>query len=106
MALNNAQIFLHINNAQDNISNQNVWKSQLISLATENQRYVIIVNTALKNQNYPTTVINPKGEVLREVVSLETQYFRLKINFDIISNWYIEQSRNDLISIQYDNKSR
>ncbi len=101
LALNNAQIFLHLNNAKGDSSVQSVWKSQLISRATENQRFVISVNTAASHQECPTIVINPKGEILKEVNSKQTQYFRITLDLDLISNWYINQSRTDLINISY-----
>ena len=104
LALNNIQIFLHMNNAKGDASIQSVWKSQLISRATENQRYVISVNTADRNQECPTIIINPNGKILKEVVSHETQFFHLKINLNLISDWYINQSRSDLINIKYTQK--
>lgn len=99
LAMNKAQIFLHLINAKKNSSVQSIWKSQLISRATENQRFVISVNTAAISQECPTIVINPKGKILKEIISHDTQYFRLKIDLDSVSDWYIKQSRNDLIKI-------
>jgi len=101
LALNNAQIFLHMTNAKGDSSVQNVWKSQLVSRATENQRFVVSVNTAASHQECPTIVINPKGLILHEVISHETQYFRLKIDLDLCSDWYIKQSRTDLLNIEH-----
>lgn len=101
LALNDVQIFLHMNNAKENAYAQNVWKSQLVSRATENQRFVISVNTAATHQECPTLIINPKGEILNEIISHETQYFRITLDMDLISNWYINQSRTDLINISY-----
>lgn len=43
LAINNTQLFLHLNNAEGQPSEQSIWKSQLISRATENQRYVVSV---------------------------------------------------------------
>ncbi|MFX1420122.1 MAG: carbon-nitrogen hydrolase family protein [Promethearchaeota archaeon] len=104
LAINKAQIFLHLNNAKTNSSVQSVWKSQLISRASENQRFIISVNTADRNQESPTIVINPKGEILKEIISHETQYFRLEIDLGLVSDWYIKQSRTDLIDIKYHKK--
>ena len=78
-------------------------KSQLISRATENQRFVISVNTAALQQKCPTIVINPKGKILNEVISEKTNFFHVNIDLDLISNWYLEQSRTDLIDIRYKN---
>ncbi|MFW9829481.1 MAG: carbon-nitrogen hydrolase family protein [Candidatus Thorarchaeota archaeon] len=101
LAMKKAQIFLHLNNAIKSSSGQSVWKSQLVSRATENQRFVISVNAASITQECPTIAINPQGEILNEICSSETQYFRLKIDLDLISDWYIKQSRCDLIKIKY-----
>ena len=104
LAINKAHIFLHMNNAKEDSSVQNVWKSQLISRATENQRFVVSINTAASQQQCPSLIINPKGEILYEVVSHKTQYFRLKIDLDLTSDWYIKQSRTDLLDIKYNKK--
>lgn len=101
LAVNNAAIFLHMSNAKADSSVQSVWKSQLVSRATENQRFVISINTAASKQECPTIVIDPKGKILHEVISHETQYFRITLDLDLISNWYINQSRTDLINISY-----
>jgi len=104
LAMNNAQVFLHLNNAEGDSSEQPIWKSQLISRATENQRFVISVNTASKQQKCPTIVINPKGQILKEVISDITQFFRLSLDLGLVSDWYIKQSRTDLININLDKK--
>ncbi|MFX0039085.1 MAG: carbon-nitrogen hydrolase family protein [Promethearchaeota archaeon] len=104
LALNKAHIFIHMNNGKKDSSVQSVWKSQLISRATENQRFVVSVNTAATHQECPTIVINPEGEILKEVISSQTEYFRLKLNLDLISDWYLNQARNDILKIEYLNK--
>ncbi len=101
LALNKAQVFLHMNNAKGNPKMQSIWKSQLISRATENQRFVISINTAAIEQDCPSIIINPKGEILKEIISSETQYLQINLDMDIISDWYINQSRTDLIKIKY-----
>jgi len=101
LAINGTQIFLHLTNAKGDSSAQAVWKSQLVSRASENQRFVISINTAASYQESPTMVISPKGEILYEIVSNKTEYFRLILDLNLISDWYIKQSRNDLIEITY-----
>ena len=103
LALRKTHIFLHLINAKGDALEQPIWKSQLISRATENQRFVISVNTAAEHQKSPTIVINPKGEILHEVISDKTKFFRVEIDLDLVSNWYLEQSRTDLIDIRYKN---
>ena len=94
-------MFLHLNNAEGDSLLQSIWKSQLISRATENQRFVISVNTASEKQKCPTIVINPEGQILKEIISDKTQYFRLNLDLNLISDWYIKQSRTDLLDIKY-----
>ena len=106
LAQNGVKIFLHLNNAKGNSSSQSIWKSQLISRATENQRYVISVNTASSQQKCPTIIINPNGEIIHEINSSKTQHFRTEINLDLVSDWYIKQSRNDLIKILYNENDK
>ena len=101
LALRNTHIFLHLINARGNSKEQSIWKSQLISRAVENQRFVISVNTAAQQQKSPTLVINPQGKVIHEIISEKTNFFHVDINLDLVSNWYLEQSRTDLIEINY-----
>jgi len=101
LAQRKTQIFLHLINARGDATEQPIWKSQLISRATENQRFIISVNTASQEQKCPTIVINPKGTILREVISDKTHFFHVNTDLDLISNWYLEQSRTDLIDIKY-----
>ena len=105
LALRDTHIFLHLINAKGDSKEQPIWKSQLISRATENQRFIISVNTAAQKQKCPTVVINPKGKILHEVISEKTNAFHVDIDLDLISNWYLEQSRTDLIDINYKNTS-
>ena len=101
LALRKTHIFLHLINAKGDSTEQPIWKSQLISRATENQRFIISVNTAAQKQKCSTVVINPKGKILHEVISEKTNFFHVDIDLDLVSNWYLEQSRTDLIDIRY-----
>ncbi len=98
LALNNAQVFVYLTNATsgDQLS---VWRSHLISRAAENQRFVISSNNASKNQQCPTMLISPKGQVFEEVVSSDLEIIKKTIDIDDISNWYLSQCREDIVKI-------
>ena len=44
-------------------------------------------------------LISPSGEIIEEVVSDKSIVFRRKIELDKISNWYINQCRNDIVTL-------
>ena len=104
LAINGAKLFLHLNNSIGNPRDKSIWRSQLISRATENQRYVISVNCASNEQTSPTIIIDPRGEVLEEISSGQDQFIRTKIDLDLVSDYYINQSRVDLLELQYKGK--
>lgn len=98
LALNNAQVFIYLTNAIS--GNQlSVWRSHLISRAAENQRFVISSNNANENQQCPTMLISPKGQVVEEVISSELEIIKKTIDIDDISNWYLNQCRNDIVKV-------
>ncbi|HAG43051.1 MAG TPA: carbon-nitrogen hydrolase family protein, partial [Clostridium sp.] len=67
--------------------------------AAENQRFVISSNNASKNQQCPTMLISPKGQVIEEVVSSDLEIIKKTIDIDDISNWYLNQCRSDIVKI-------
>ncbi len=103
LALNGADIFVYLTNAVGG-GGLSVWRSQLISRAAENQRFLISSNNANMNQHCPTMLIAPDGEVIEEVVSDKLTSFKSKINLEEVSNWYINQMRNDVIWVAEGNK--
>ncbi|MGY0371976.1 carbon-nitrogen hydrolase family protein [Clostridium sp. JNZ J1-5] len=98
LALNGAQVFIYLTNAV-NGSDVSVWRSHLVSRAAENIRFVISSNNANKNQHCPTMLISPSGEIIEEIISEKTNIFKRKIDLDNISDWYINQCRNDVIKL-------
>ncbi|WBW95244.1 carbon-nitrogen hydrolase family protein [Oceanirhabdus sp. W0125-5] len=98
LALKGAKVFVYLTNAI-NGSDISVWRSHLISRAAENIRFLISSNNANKNQHCPTMLISPSGEIIEEIVSDEVTAFRRTIELDEISNWYINQCRNDVIKL-------
>lgn len=98
LALNDAQIFIYLTNAVIG-KGLSVWRSHLISRAAENQRYVLASNNAHEKQHCPTMLIAPSGEIISEIISSEISFIRETINIDETSNWYINQSRNDIVNL-------
>ncbi|MBX4266763.1 carbon-nitrogen hydrolase family protein [Clostridium estertheticum] len=98
LAINGADIFVYLTNAV--IGKQSsVWRSHLISRSAENQRFLISSNNAHKNQQCPTMLIGPDGEVIEEIISNKLSCFKRTINLEEVSNWYINQMRNDVIML-------
>jgi predicted amidohydrolase len=98
-----AQVILHLNNAVGNSSFQPVWKSHIISRAAETQRFVLSANNAAPEQVSPTIAIAPDGQVMGEIVSAELGILRVELDLSEVSNWYLNQSRSDVVTIQLNN---
>ena len=98
-----AQIILHLNNAVDYDTFQPVWKSHLISRAAETQRFVLSANNAAPKQVSPTIAIAPDGQVLGEIVSAQLDILRVELDLSKVSNWYLDQSRTDVVAIESKN---
>jgi predicted amidohydrolase len=98
-----AQVILHLNNAIGSDLFQPVWKSHLISRAAETQRFVLSANNAAAKQGSPTIAISPDGTVMGEIVSAELDVLRVELDLSKVSNWYLEQSRSDVVTIKASN---
>lgn len=104
LALNGADVFVYLTNAVIGRS-FSVWRSLLISRASENQRFLISSNNAHSNQQCPTMLIAPGGEVIEEVVSDKLVTLRAIIDLEKVSNWYISTMRNDVVRLAQGNKN-
>lgn len=100
LAMKGAQVFVYLTNGITG-KGLSVWRSHLISRAAENQRFLISSNNANINQHCPTMLIAPNGEVISEIISNKLDIITSNIDLDAISNWYLNQSRNDIIRILY-----
>ncbi len=98
LALNGAEVFVYLINAV-NGSDISVWRSHLVSRAAENLRFLISSNNANKNQHCPTMLIAPSGQIIDEIISEKASTFRRKIDLKKVSDWYINQCRNDVIKL-------
>lgn len=99
LARSGAQVILHLNNAVDDDSIQAVWKSHLVSRAAETQRFVLSANNAAPQQISPTLAVAPDGRVLGEIVSAEPGILRVELDLSKVSNWYLDQSRTDVVAL-------
>lgn len=100
LAMNGAEVYVYITNAISGVG-LSVWRSHLVSRAAENQRFLISCNNANENQHCPTMLISPKGEIISEIVSSEFHIIKETINTDEISNWYLDQCREDVVKLVY-----
>ncbi len=103
LARQGAEVFLHLNNATDNERQLPVWRSHLISHAASNQRFLLSSNKAAAQQNCPTMAVSPKGRVLAEIASDQSVARRLELDLSEVSNWYLDQTRSDVVSIEVPN---
>jgi predicted amidohydrolase len=99
LARRGAQIILHLNNAVGHAWNLPVWRSHLISRAAETQRFVLSANNAAPEQNSPTIAVAPDGQVLGEILSDRLEVMRVDLDLSLVSNWYLDQCRTDLVTI-------
>lgn len=98
LARQGAEIFCYLTNAVNDSSQAQVWRSHLISRAAENQRFVLCANNAHSAQNCPSMIITPSGKVVWEKLSDEVEVGRYTLDLSQVSNWYLSQARQDIIS--------
>ncbi len=77
-----------------------VWRSHLVSRAAENQRFVLCANTAHPAQKCPSLIVNPRGRVLWEALSAEYAVGSADLNLAQVSDWYLSQSRRDVVGVR------
>ena len=97
LARQGAEIFVYLTNAVGDATQASVWRSHLISRAAENQRFVLCANNAHAAQKCPSMIVNPTGLVTWEICSSERKVKHYMLDVSAISNWYLSQSRLDLL---------
>ena len=95
-----AEIFVHLNNAVGDETLVPVWRSHLISRAAENQRFVLSANNAQPEQKCPSMIVTPGGQVIWEALSAKLDMMRYTLDIAEVSNWYLNQSRDDIVGRQ------
>jgi predicted amidohydrolase len=93
-----AEIFAYLTNAVGDAAQVPVWRSHLVSRAAENQRFVLCANTAHSEQRCPSMIVAPNGQVLWEIVSSVSESVHCEIDLSEVSDWYISQSRDDIVT--------
>ena len=96
-----AQAFVYLTNAANPGEPAGVWRSHLISRAAENQRFVFAANLADPAQHCPSMAVSPRGEVLAELPPGTPGVLRVQADLDEISDWYLDQQRRDIVSVEY-----
>ncbi|MHA2249660.1 MAG: hypothetical protein ACXAD7_04820, partial [Candidatus Kariarchaeaceae archaeon] len=66
---------------------------------------VLSVNAAHHEQKSPTIAIAPNGEIIDEISSEKEELVEVLLDLKLVSNWYLDQSRKDLIDINLSKKS-
>jgi predicted amidohydrolase len=96
-----AQLFAYLTYATNPRESMDVWRSHLVSRAAETQRFVVVANVAHSDRHCPTMIVSPRGDVIAEALDSDVVTLRATLDTDVVSNWYVEQQRNDVIQINY-----
>ncbi|UII58387.1 carbon-nitrogen hydrolase family protein (plasmid) [Cytobacillus spongiae] len=98
LSLQGSEIFFYLTNTLGP-EKQPVWDAHLISRAAENQRYVVSSNITSDEQGCSTMIVSPKGSIIKELTPNIETIERININLKQNSDWYLTQSRTDLLKI-------
>jgi predicted amidohydrolase len=98
LARRGAEVFVYLTNAVGDANQAAIWRSHLISRAAENQRFVLCANNAHAAQKCPSMIVTPTGSVAWEVCSPEREVKHYMIDLSTVSDWYLSQSRLDLLT--------
>ncbi|MDQ0300315.1 putative amidohydrolase [Salibacterium salarium] len=98
LSLNGSQMLFYLTNVLDS-NNLSVWNAHLMSRAAENQSYVISSNIAHSDQGCSTMVISPKGDIVHRLEDSIETIRKVQIDLSKNSNWYLSQSRTDIVDI-------
>lgn len=97
-----AQVFFHINNSIK--ESDKVREHLLIARAFENQTWVCSANNAASPQTMLSMIIDPLGKVIWQSAAQKEEVHSENIDLSKDSNLYLEQERNDLVSLDIINK--
>ena len=101
LASQNIDLFVYLTYTINPKESLGVWRSHLVSRAAENQRFLLSANVAHPDQNCPTMIIAPNGEILNEASPKSTSVLRATLDLRKNSDWYLNQSRTDVIALTY-----
>lgn len=99
LARQGAQVIIYMTNAVGDASEFPIWRAHLMSRAAENQRFILSSNNAQAAQKCPTLVVAPTGHVLTEAPSPAPTALRAALDLSLVSDWYLNQARQDVVSV-------
>lgn len=98
LAQEGSQITFYLTNVT-NSENLSVWNAHLISRAAENQRYIVSSNISHPEQGCTSMIISPKGKIIKKLPADLESIERISIDLDENSDWYLNQTRRDVVNI-------
>ncbi|KPL60990.1 carbon-nitrogen hydrolase family protein [Rossellomorea vietnamensis] len=98
LSLQGTEIIFYLTNTLGAEKRQ-VWDAHLISRAAENQRYVISSNITSDVQGCSSMIVSPNGSIIKTIPSNIEAIERIQLNLEENSDWYLNQSRSDLVKI-------
>jgi predicted amidohydrolase len=101
LARQGAQALIYLIYAVNPAEPPGVWRAHLISRAAETQRFVLAANVAGQHQHCPTMIVSPRGQVLAEAATGQTEIVRHIIDLAATRDGYLSQQRGDLIAVSY-----
>ncbi|WP_240688161.1 carbon-nitrogen hydrolase family protein [Pseudalkalibacillus hwajinpoensis] len=98
LAQEGSQITFYLTNVT-NSDNLLVWNAHLISRAAENQRFLVSSNISHPEQGCSSMVISPFGNIIKKLPADIDSIERISIDLNENSNWYLSQTRRDVVNI-------
>ncbi|WP_270182346.1 carbon-nitrogen hydrolase family protein [Alkalihalobacillus sp. CinArs1] len=98
LAQEGSQITFYLTNVT-NSDNLSVWNAHLISRAAENQRFVVSSNISHPEQGCSSMIVSPKGKIIKKLQDDVESIERITIDLNENSNWYVNQTRRDVVNI-------
>ncbi|CAG9620411.1 carbon-nitrogen hydrolase family protein [Sutcliffiella rhizosphaerae] len=98
LSMNGSEIIFYLTNVSGS-EKLPVWDSHLISRAAENQRYIVSSNISHPEQGCSSMIVSPDGGIVKRLNGNEEAIESIQINLESNSNWYLSQSRVDLVKV-------
>lgn len=98
LAQQGSQITFYLTNVT-NSNNLLVWNAHLVSRAAENQRFVVSSNISHPEQGCSSMIISPHGNIIKKLPADIESIERISIDLNENSNWYLSQTRRDVVNI-------
>jgi len=99
LAVQGAHVIAYVNNAIGSAHGHDLWRAHVVSRAAETQRFVIGANNAAPDQTCTTLIVAPSGRLIAEAGVGETVSVTAHIDLAEVSDWVINQARDDVVTI-------